>query len=188
MEAARILAALGVKPRRPIRVGLWTGEEQGLLGSQAYVREHFGTVEEPKPAHAKFAGYFNIDSGTGRARGLTVFGPPEAATILRDALAPFGDLGLLGVTSTTSRARGSTDHTSFNWAGLPGIGSLQDPIEYGTYTWHTNLDTYERIIETDAQQSAMAIAAAVYHLAMREEKLPRFTKEQMPALPQATTQ
>ena len=159
MEAARILAAIGVKPRRTIRVGLWTGEEQGLLGSQAYVRDHFGTVEEPKPAHAKFAGYFNIDSGTGRARGLTVFGPPEAATILRDALAPFADLGLLGVTSTTSRARGNTDHTSFNWAGLPGIGSLQDPIEYGTYTWHTNLDTYERIVEDDVKKSAIVMAA-----------------------------
>ena len=81
---------------------------------------------------------------------------------------------------TRSRRRGGSDHTSFNEAGLPGIGVGQDPIEYGTYTWHTNLDTYERVIESDAQQSAMAIAAAVYHLAMRDEKLPRFTKEQMP--------
>ena len=117
MEAARILAAIGVKPRRTIRVALWSGEEQGLLGSQAYVGEHFGTFEEPKPEFAKFAGYFNIDAGTGRARGMTVFGPPAAATILREALAPFKDLGVLGATTTRSRQRGGTDHTSFNEAG-----------------------------------------------------------------------
>jgi Zn-dependent M28 family amino/carboxypeptidase len=183
MEAARILTAIGVKPRRTIRVALWTGEEQGLLGSRAYVRDHFGTVEEPKPAHATFAGYFNIDSGTGRARGLTVFGPAEAATILREATASLADLGLLGATSTTSRARGSSDHTSFNWAGLPGINVLQDPIEYQSYTWHTNLDTYERIVEDDAKKSAIAIAAAVYHLAMREEMLPRLSRDAMPRRP-----
>lgn len=183
LEAIRILQAVGVTPRRTIRVALWSGEEQGLLGSQAYVREHFGTFEQPKPEYAHFAGYFNIDSGTGRARGMTVFGPAEAAAILRQAVAPFDDNGLLGATSTTSRRRGGSDHTSFNEAGLPGIGVSQDPIEYGTHTWHTNLDTYERIIETDAQQSAMAIAAAVYHLAMRDEKLPRLGKEKMPVLP-----
>ena len=187
MEAIRILNAIGVKPRRTIRLALWSGEEQGLLGSQAYVKEHFGTFENPKPDYANFAGYFNIDSGTGRARGMTVFGPPQAAGILRQALAPFADNGVVGATFTRSRRRGGSDHTSFNEAGLPGIGVGQDPIEYGTYTWHTNLDTYERIIETDAQQSAMAIAAAVYHLAMRDEKLPRFAKDQMPALPGTTT-
>jgi Zn-dependent M28 family amino/carboxypeptidase len=187
MEAIRILQAVGVKPRRTIRLALWSGEEQGLLGSQAYVKEHFGTFENPKPEYANFAGYFNIDSGTGRARGLTVFGPPQAASILRQAVAPFADNGLLGATTTRSRRRGGSDHTSFNEAGLPGIGVSQDPIEYGTYTWHTNLDTYERVIESDAQQSAMAIAAAVYHLAMRDEKLPRFPKDQMPALPNAPT-
>jgi len=188
LEAIRILQAVGAKPRRTIRVALWTGEEQGLLGSQAYVKEHFGTFENPKPEYANFAGYFNIDSGTGRARGMTVFGPPEAAAIIRAAIAPFSGNGVIGATSTRSRRRGGSDHTSFNEAGLPGIGVQQDPIEYGTYTWHTNLDTYERIIETDAQQSAMAIATAVYHLAMRDEKLPRFTKEQMPALPSTTSQ
>ena len=186
MEAARILTAIGVKPRRTIRVALWAGEEQGLLGSQAYVREHFGSFENPKPGYEKFAGYVNIDSGTGRARGLTVFGPPGAATILREATAPFADLGLLGATSTRSRNRGSTDHTSFNWAGLPGIGVLQDPIEYQTYTWHTNLDTYERVVEDDVKKSAIVIAAAVYHLAMRDAMLPRFTKEEMPSRPGAS--
>jgi hypothetical protein len=183
MEAARILAAIGVKARRTIRVALWSGEEQGLLGSAAYVREHFGTVEEPKAGFAKFAGYFNIDSGTGRARGMTVFGPPEAATILREAMAPFADLGLLGATSTRSRASGNTDHTSFNAAGLPGIGILQDPIQYQTYTWHTNLDTYERVVEDDVKKSAIVIAAAVYHLAMRDQMLPRFAADDMPRRP-----
>jgi carboxypeptidase Q len=187
MEAIRILQAVGVKPRRTIRLALWSGEEQGLLGSQAYVKQHFGTFENPKLDYANFAGYFNIDSGTGRARGFTVFGPAEAAAIVRQAVAPFADSGVAGATLTRSRRRGGSDHTSFNEAGLPGIGVQQDPIEYGTYTWHTNLDTYERIIETDAQASAMAIAGAVYHLAMRDEKLPRFTKEQMPSLPSATT-
>lgn len=183
LEAIRILQALGVKPRRTIRVALWSGEEQGLLGSQAYVREHFGMVENPKPEHANFAGYFNIDSGTGRARGASVFGPPEAAAILREATKPFADNGFFGVNATQSRRRGGTDSTSFNEAGLPGIGIQQDPIEYNSHTWHTNLDTYERIIEEDAQRSAMVIAAGVYHLAMRDQMLPRLPKEKMPALP-----
>lgn len=183
LEAIRILNAIGVKPRRTIRVALWSGEEQGLLGSQAYVKEHFGMVEDPKPAHANFAGYFNIDSGTGRARGMSVFGTGEAAAILRDATKPFEDNGFFGVNATQSRRRGGTDSTSFNEAGLPGIGVQQDPIEYGTHTWHTNLDTYERIILDDAQQSAMVIAAAVYHLAMRDQPLPRIPKDKMPPLP-----
>jgi hypothetical protein len=183
MEAIRILNAIGVKPRRTIRLALWSGEEQGLLGSQAYVKEHFGTFENPKPEYANFAGYFNIDSGTGRARGMTVFGPPEAARILREATTPFADNGFFGAIPTTSRRRGGSDHTSFNEVGLPGIGVQQDPIEYGTHTWHTNLDTYERIIEDDARPSAMVIAAAVYQLAMRDEMLPRLPKDRMPALP-----
>ncbi len=183
MEAARILVAAGVKPRRTIRVALWSGEEQGLLGSQAYVKQHFGTAEEPKPAHAKFAGYFNMDNGTGRARGMTVFGPPAAGTILRDAVASLKDLGVLGATTTRSRNRGGTDHTSFNEAGLPGIGLMQDPIQYASYTWHTNLDTYERIVEDDVKKSAIVVASAVYHLAMRDQLLPRFTAEDMPRRP-----
>jgi carboxypeptidase Q len=180
MEAARILKAIGIQPRRTIRVALWGGEEQGLLGSKAYVLDHFGSFENPKPEFEKFAGYFNVDSGTGRIRGASVFGPPEAAAILRDVLAPFEDLGIMGAIATTSRRTGGTDSTSFNAAGLPGIGLSQDPIEYGTYTWHTNLDTYERIIEDDVKKSAVAIAAAVYHLAMRDAMLPRFAKDKMP--------
>ena len=183
MEAARILQSLKVKPRRTIRVALWSGEEQGILGSQAYVREHFGSYEDPKPEFLKLAGYLNIDSGTGRARGASVFGPPEAAAILRQALTPFEDLGIMGVVASRSRRIGGTDSTAFSNAGLPGIGLGQDPIEYGSYTWHTNLDTYERIIEDDAKKSAIAIAAAVYHLAMRDQLLPRFRAEEMPPAP-----
>jgi hypothetical protein len=183
MEAIRILQAIGVKPRRTIRLALWSGEEQGLLGSQAYVKQHFGMIEDAKPEHANFAGYFNIDSGTGRARGMSVFGPADAAAILRDATRPFEDNGFFGVSATQSRRRGGTDSTSFNEAGLPGIGIQQDPIEYNSHTWHTNLDTFERVIEDDAKQSAMVIAAAVYHLAMRDEKLPRLPKDKMPPLP-----
>jgi Zn-dependent M28 family amino/carboxypeptidase len=183
MEAARILNAIGVKPRRTIRVALWSGEEEGLLGSQAYVKEHFGSFENPKPEFEKFGGYFNIDSGTGRVRGASVFGPPEAASVIRAAVAPFEDLGVAGALPSKSRALGGSDNTSFSQAGLPGIGMGQDPIEYGSHTWHTNLDTYERIIEEDVKKAAVVIAAAVYQLAMREERLPRFTKETMPALP-----
>ena len=185
MEAARILKAIGVKPRRTIRVALWSGEEQGLLGSQAYVKRHFGSAENPGPDFGKFGGYFNIDSGTGRARGMSVFGPPEAATVLRDALKSFEDYGFFGVVSTKSRGLGGSDHTSFNQAGLPGIGVAQDPIEYGTHTWHTNLDTFERIIEDDVKKSAIIIAAAVYALAMRDDLLPRFSSNELPALPTA---
>lgn len=183
MEAARILKAIGVKPRRTIRVACWSGEEQGLLGSQAYVKRHMGTAENPGPEFGKFNGYFNIDSGTGRARGMSVFGPPETATVLRDALAPFSDLGFAGVISTKSRNLGGTDSTSFNQSGLPGIGVAQDPIEYFTTTWHTNLDTYERVIESDVKSSAIIIAAAVYTLAMDDNMLPRFKAADMPPLP-----
>ena len=183
MEAARILKTLGVKPRRTIRVALWSGEEQGLLGSQAYVKEHFGSFEEPKAGYEKFGGYFNIDSGTGRVRGAGVFGPPDAANILREILAPFKDDGVVGASVTRSRRLGGSDNTSFNQAGLPGIGMGQDPIEYGTHTWHTNLDTYERILEDDVKKDAMVVAWAVYQLAMRDDLLPRFSKSEMPPKP-----
>jgi carboxypeptidase Q len=183
MEAARILQSLGVKPRRTIRVALWSGEEEGLLGSQAYVKAHFGTFEEPKPEFSKLVAYFNVDSGTGRLRGASVFGPPQDADILRAALAPFADLGVAGAIATKSRRLGGTDSTSFNQAGLPGIGLSQDPIEYFGTTWHTNLDTYERIIPEDVQKSAIEVAAALYQLAMRDQPLPRFEKADMPAPP-----
>ncbi len=187
MEAARILKSIGVKPRRTIRVALWSGEEQGLLGSQAYVKQHFGSFENQIAGFEKFGGYFNIDSGTGRARAMSVFGPSESADILREIVAPFADLGILGATNGTSRGLGGSDHTSFNNAGLPGIGVQQDPIEYGSHTWHTNLDTYERIIEDDVKAAAIVIAASVYQLAMRDELLPRFSADKMPKPPPTPT-
>ncbi|MDQ4121399.1 MAG: M28 family peptidase, partial [Acidobacteriota bacterium] len=110
---------------------------------------------------------------------------PEAATILREIVAPFADYGVVGSINTRSRNRGGSDHTSFNEAGLPGIGVQQDPVEYQSHTWHTNLDTYERIVEDDVKKSAAVIAAAVYALAMRDEMLPRYKREEMPALPGA---
>jgi carboxypeptidase Q len=187
MEAARILKAVGVAPRRTIRVALWSGEEEGILGSQAYVKEHFGSFENPKAEYAKLVAYLNIDSGTGRARGAGVFGPPSAAAIVRQALKPFEDLGVFGASATTSRVVGGTDSTAFNNAGLPGIGFQQDPIEYNTHTHHTNLDNYERVIEDDVKASATAIAATLYQLAMRDEMLPRLPAADMPAPPKPTT-
>ena len=187
MEAARILKTIGVTPRRTIRIALWSGEEQGLLGSKAYVAQHFGTAEAPKPEFAAFNGYVNIDSGTGRVRGLSVFGPPASADVLRQAVAPLADLGIVGAIASKSRRPGGTDSTSFNAAGLPGISSAQDPIEYQSYTWHTNLDTYERVIEDDAQKAAIVVATTVYALAMRDEPLPRFAADEMPK-PEAPAQ
>jgi hypothetical protein len=183
MEAVRVIQALGLKPRRTIRIAMWSGEEQGLLGSMAYVKQHYGTFEEPKEDYGKLVGYFNIDSGTGRVRGANVFGPASAAAVLRAALAPFEDLGVMGATAGNSRTPGGTDSTSFNAAGLPGISLGQDPIEYQSNTWHTNLDTYERVIPDDAVKSSTVIAAAVWHLANREGMLPRFDKEHMPKPP-----
>ena len=183
MEAARILKALNVKPRRTIRVALWSGEEQGLLGSIAYVKEHFGSFEDKKPGYEKFGGYFNIDSGTGRVRGASVFGPPEAANIMREIFEPLKAEGLVGAIATRSRRLGGSDNTSFNQAGLPGIGMGQDPIEYNSHTWHTNLDTYERILEDDVKKNAMIVAWSVYQLAMSDTMLPRLPAAEMPPKP-----
>jgi hypothetical protein len=181
MEAAHLIQALGLKPRRTVRVALWSGEEEGLLGSLAYVKQHFGTAENPKPEWAKLDCYFNVDTGTGRIRGAGIFGPADAAAVLRPVLAQYTDWGVFGVSTTNSRATGGTDSTSFNNAGLPGVGFSQDPIEYNTLTHHTNLDTYERIIPDDVHKAAAIVAAAVWHVANRDEMVPRFTKESMPA-------
>ena len=181
MEAARVLKVLGVKPRRTIRVALWSGEEQGLLGSQAYVRAHFGAFEDPRPDHFRLSAYLNLDTGTGRVRGASVFGPPSAAAVIREALAPFADLGVVGAGANTRRVVGSTDSATFGAAGLPGINFTQDPIQYDAATHHTNLDTYERIIEDDVRAAATVVAGTLYQLAMRDERLPRFDKATMPA-------
>ena len=180
LEAARLIHALGLKPRRTIRVGLWSGEEEGLLGSAAYVKQHFGTFEEQKPEYAKLDCYFNIDSGTGRVRGAGIFGPPEAAEIITAALAPFKDWSAGTANATTSRATGGTDSTNFNAAGLPGIGLQQDPIEYQSFTWHTQLDTYERIVPEDVRQAATEIASMVWTVANLDEMIPRLPKDKMP--------
>ncbi len=181
MEAAHLIQSLGLKPRRTVRVALWSGEEEGLLGSLAYVKQHFGTAENPKPEWAKLDCYFNVDTGTGRIRGAGIFGPAEAGAVLRPVMAQYTDWGVFGVSTTNSRATGGTDSTSFNNAGLPGVGFSQDPIEYNTLTHHTNLDTYERIIPDDVHKAAAIVAAAVWHVANRDEMVPRFTKESMPA-------
>ena len=186
MEAARILKSLGVKPRRTIRVALWSGEEEGLLGSIAYVKEHFGTFEEQKPEFSKLVAYLNVDSGTGRIRGASIFGPPQDADVLREVLLPFNDLGIVGAISNKNRRSGGTDSSSFAQAGLPGVGLGQDPIEYFTDTWHTNLDTYERIIEDDVKKDAIVVAAIVYQLSMRDDMLPRFAAADMPPVPAPT--
>jgi hypothetical protein len=180
LEAVRILAALHVKPRRTIRVALWSGEEEGLLGSLAYVKQHFGSFEDPKPEYAKLDAYFNIDSGTGKPRGASVFGPADAVAMVRDALMPFQNWGFTGVSANASRATGGTDSTSFNNAGLPGIGLAQDPFDYGSFTHHTNLDTYERIYEEDVREGAVEIASAVYAVAMADQMVPRYKAEDMP--------
>jgi hypothetical protein len=183
LEAVRILKAIGVRPRRTIRLALWSGEEQGLRGSRAYVAKEFGTFEKPKPAYATFAGYVNVDYGTGRPRYMTVFGPPDAGAVLRHTIASFRDLGVLGATTIRSRQGTNSDHSSFNEAGLPGINVQNDPIEYDSHTWHSNLDTYERIVEEDVVKSAIVVAATVYQLAMRADRLPRFENDEMPRPP-----
>jgi hypothetical protein len=180
LEAARILTALRVQPRRTIRIALWSGEEEGLLGSLAYVEQHFGSAENPKPEFAKLDAYFNIDSGTGKPRGAGIFGPPAAADMIREAMSPFADWGFMGAVASDSRRTGGTDSTSFNHAGLPGIGLAQDPFDYGSFTHHTNLDTYERIHEEDVREGAVEIASAVYAIAVADQMVPRFTADKMP--------
>jgi len=180
LEAVRILSALHVKPRRTIRIALWSGEEEGLLGSLAYVKEHFGSFESQKPEYAKLDAYFNIDSGTGKPRGAGVFGPAGAADMVREAMMPFEDWGFMGAIASDSRRTGGTDSTSFNNAGLPGIGLSQDAFDYGSFTHHTNLDTYERIYEEDVREGAVEIASAVYALAMADDMVPRFKDADMP--------
>ena len=180
LEAARLLASVHVKPRRTIRIALWSGEEEGLLGSLAYVKQHFGSFEEQKPEYPKLDAYFNIDSGTGKPRGAGVFGPSAAADMIREAMSPFSDWGFAGAIASDSRRTGGTDSTSFNNAGLPGIGLAQDAFDYGSYTHHTNYDTYERIYEEDVREGAVEIASAVYAIAMADQMVPRFASADMP--------
>lgn len=172
MEVMRILKSSGLQPRRTIRIALWSGEEQGLLGSRAYVKNHFAdpATMELKPEHAKLSSYFNIDNGTGKVRGIYLQGNDKVKDIFTQWLAPFSDLGAKTVTISNT---GGTDHQSFDAVGLPGFQFIQDPIEYNTRTHHTNMDSYDHLIPEDLQQISVIVASFVYNAAMRDEKLPR---------------
>jgi len=199
MEAVRIIQALGLKPRRTIRIALWTGEEQGLLGSRAYVAKHFGKMETPPTTttnttqgggdstamrplaqaapvlvkmaeYDQLAGYFNLDNGTGKIRGVYLQGNDSVGLLFRQWLAPFKDLGAETLSLSNT---GGTDHLSFDGIGLPGFQFIQDEIEYDTRTHHSNMDVFDRIQGDDMKQAATIMAAFVYQTAMRDEKLPR---------------
>jgi hypothetical protein len=176
MEAMRILKTIGANPKRTIRIGLWSAEEQGLLGSRGYVKKTFmdPTSNTPNAAHEKFAGYFNIDNGTGKIRGIYLQGNDACGPIFENWLVPFNDLGAKTVTISNT---GGTDHQSFDGAGLPGFQFIQDPIEYDTRTHHSNMDVYEHLIEDDLKQIATIVAAFAYNTAQRDEKLPRKGKK-----------
>ncbi|HEY6804338.1 MAG TPA: M20/M25/M40 family metallo-hydrolase [Pyrinomonadaceae bacterium] len=190
MEAVRILQALDLKPRRTIRIGLWSGEEQGLFGSIAYVNKHFGEpMNDNKdaafmrmvqggmaekitrgPEYDKLSAYYNLDNGTGKIRGIYLQGNEALRPIFRQWLQPFRDLGAETVSASNT---GGTDHLSFDAIGLPGFQFIQDEIEYGSRTHHSNQDVFDRIQEDDLKQAATIMAAFLYDTAMRDEKLPR---------------
>ena len=172
MEVMRILKALDLKLDRTVRVALWGGEEQGLLGSKAYVKEHFGDPETMKltSEHVRLAGYFNYDNGTGKIRGVYLQGNDMVRPIFKGWLAPFADMG---ATSLSIRHTGGTDHLAFDAVGLPGFQFIQDPVEYATRSHHSNMDLYDRVQPGDLMQASAIIASFVYHTANREEKLPR---------------
>ncbi|MBS1832827.1 MAG: M20/M25/M40 family metallo-hydrolase [Acidobacteria bacterium] len=172
MEAIRLLMASGVKPRRTIRIALWGGEEQGLLGSRAYVKEHFADRETMKVTeqHAKFSGYFNLDNGTGKIRGVYAQGNDMMRPVFAEWLKPLEDLG---ATAVTNRNTGGTDHQSFDAVGLPGFQFIQDPIEYSTRTHHSNMDVYDHVQKGDLMQASAVIATFLVNTANRDELLPR---------------
>ena len=191
MEAVRILKALDLKPRRTIRIGLWSGEEEGLLGSQGYVQNHFGArppMDDPgmkgmptllrreagdvtvKPDQAKVSAYFNVDNGSGKIRGVHLQENEAVAPIFEAWMKPFKDLGM---TTLSMRNTGGTDHLSFDAVGIPGFQFIQDPIEYETRTHHSNMDVYDRLQTDDLKQIAVIVAGFVYDAAMRDQMLPR---------------
>ena len=172
MEAIRILKALNLNMDRTVRMGLWGGEEEGLLGSRAYVKEHFADRETMKLSaeHAKLAGYFNYDNGTGKVRGIYLQGNDMVRPIFEPWMEPFKDLGM---NTITIRNTGGTDHQSFDGVGLPGFQFIQDPMEYMTRTHHSNMDVYDHIQAGDLMQASAIIASFVYNTAMRDEMLPR---------------
>ncbi|MGE0142783.1 MAG: M28 family peptidase [Planctomycetota bacterium] len=181
MEAMRLLTVLvkesGRRPRRTIRIGLWSGEEQGLLGSRAWVEQNLasggGRTSPPKdlkPLHEKFAGYFNLDNGTGRIRGVYLQGNPSVRPIFAQWLKPFHDLDASTITDSDT---GGTDHLSFDSAGLPGFQFIQDPVAYDTRTHHSNMDVWDHAVAEDLRQAATIVASFAWHAANRDEKLPR---------------
>lgn len=166
MEAVRILKALDLPMRRTVRIGLWSGEEQGLLGSRAWVRMHADLAP-------KISAYLNVDNGTGRLRGIWDQSNQAVIPIFEQILFPFRDLGVLTVRHGNT---GGTDHLSFDAAGIPGFNFIQDPIEYGTRTHHSNVDTYDHLLIDDLKQAATAVAWTVYTLANRDAMMPRKTR------------
>jgi carboxypeptidase Q len=172
IEVMRILKSLNVKLDRTVRIALWSGEEQGLLGSKAYVKEHFGDLETMKlqEAHARLSGYFNLDNGSGKIRGVYLQGNDAMRPIFERWLAPFRDQG---VSAISIRNTGGTDHLSFDAVGLPGFQFIQDPLEYSTLTHHSNMDTLDHAQPADLMQAAAVIAAIVWDAANRPEMLPR---------------
>ncbi|HJT86276.1 MAG TPA: M20/M25/M40 family metallo-hydrolase [Bryobacteraceae bacterium] len=172
IEVMRILKALNLKLDRTVRIALWSGEEEGLLGSKAYVKEHFGDPATMRltPAHAKLSGYFNLDNGSGKVRGVYLQGNDAMRPVFDQWLAPFRDQG---VTTVTIRNTGGTDHLSFDDVGLPGFQFIQDPLEYETVTHHSNMDTLDHVQAADLMQAAAVIATVAYEAANRPEMLPR---------------
>ncbi|MDP1844204.1 MAG: M20/M25/M40 family metallo-hydrolase [Sediminibacterium sp.] len=172
MEVKRILKTLNISTKRTIRIGLWSAEEQGLWGSRGYVKKTFADPANMNllPQHEKFSGYFNIDNGTGKIRGIYLQGNEACRNIFKAWLTPFNDLGAGAVTISNT---GGTDHQSFDAVGLPGFQFIQDPIEFDTRTHHSNMDVYDHLIEADLKQMATVVASFVYHTAQRDAKLPR---------------
>jgi hypothetical protein len=171
IEAMRILKALDLPLRRTVRLGLWMGEEQGLIGSRQHVERQFGNAQSGfTPAHARISGYFNMDNGTGAFRGVYLQGNEAVAPIFRAWLAPFTDKG---VTTLTRANTGGTDHLAFDRVGIPGFQFIQDPMEYSSRTHHSTMDTFERLQAHDLMLNAAVVAAFVYHAANREALLPR---------------
>jgi hypothetical protein len=172
MEAVRILQSVGFKLDRTVRLALWSGEEQGLLGSRAYVKEHFSDPETMnlKPEHGKLAGYFNLDNGSGKIRGVYLQSNDTARPIFEAWLAPFKDMG---VSTISIRDTGGTDHQSYDQVGLPGFQFIQDPLEYSTRTHHSNMDVYDHAQPGDLMQASAVLASVIYHAAMRDQMMPR---------------
>jgi carboxypeptidase Q len=172
METLRIIKAAGLTPRRTIRLALWGGEEQGLLGSRAYVREHFADAKTMalKPEHQHLAAYFNIDNGTGRIRGIWLQSNLATKPIFEAWMKPLAELG---VATAGPRSVASTDHVAFDEVGLPGFQFMQERLEYNSRTHHSNMDFYDRVQRNDMVQMATVTVAFAYNAAMRDEKLPR---------------